>query len=260
FDPAKDLVTAEDTNAEHAAACADLVAKSGTLYNEGPFTPWAYRDPAQPLASSIIFPGAIGGVDWGGMSADPNQHLLFVNTLDYASIGWIEQMTQPNARVPYDQRSAYGAPVPSKFWARKTDASGALMGASSWPCQRPPWGHLQAIDAQTGQIAWKIVFGVTDELPDGKKNTGRLNGGGSVATAGGLLFIGATNDKRFRAYESRTGKQLWETRLEYDAIATPVTYLGKSGRQYVAITAAGGLGITDPNPSNNEQIYVFALQ
>ncbi len=260
FDPAKDLVTAEDTTPAHAAACADLVAKSGPLYNEGPFTPWIYRAPGAAPTSSIIFPGAIGGTDWGGMSADPAQHLIFVNTSDYASIGWIEQMTQANARVPYDQRSAYGAPVPSKFWDRKTDASGALMGASSWPCQRPPWGHLQAINAQTGQIAWKIVFGVTDELPDGKKNTGRINGGGSIATGGGLLFIGATNDKRFRAYESLTGKQLWETRLEYDAIATPVTYLGKSGKQYVAITAAGGLGITDPNPSNNEQIYVFALQ
>ena len=86
-----------------------------------------------------------------------------------------------------------------------------------------------------------------------------MNGGGSVATAGGVLFIGATNDKHFRVFESRTGKLLWDTKLEYDAIATPSTYLGKSGRQYVAITAAGGLGISDPNPANNEQIYVFAL-
>ena len=80
-----------------------------------------------------------------------------------------------------------------------------------------------------------------------------------MATAGGVLFIGATNDKRFRVFESRTGKLLWETKLEYDAIASPITYQGKSGKQYVAITASGGLGITDPNPSNNEQIYVFAL-
>jgi glucose dehydrogenase len=259
FDVTKDLVRPEDTTPEHAAACADLVAKSGPIYNEGPFTPWVYRAPGAPPTSSVIFPGAIGGVDWGGMSADPNEGLIFINSLDYASIGWIEQSANANARVPYDQRSAYGAPVPSKFWARKTDANGATLGAASWPCQRPPWGHLQAINAQTGQLAWKVVLGVTDELPEGKKNTGRLNGGGSMATAGGVLFIGATNDKRFRAFESRTGKLLWETKLEYDAIATPMSFTGKSGRQYVAITAAGGLGISDPNPSNNEQIYVFGL-
>lgn len=91
-----------------------------------------------------------------------------------------------------------------------------------------------------------------------------MNGGGSIATAGGLVFIGATNDKRFHAFDSKTGKLLWEIKLEYDAIATPITYAGKPvsgkpGKQYVAITASGGLGITDPNPANNEQIYVFAL-
>ena len=120
--------------------------------------------------------------------------------------------------------ASYGAPVPSKFWDRKTDAKGALMGSSSWPCQKPPWGHLTAVNANTGEFAWRIVFGVTDELPEGKKNTGRINGGGSIATAGGLVFIGATNDKRFHAFDSKTGKLLWEVKLEYDAIATPITY------------------------------------
>lgn len=259
FDPARDMVTAEDTTPEHAAACQELVRKSGPLYNEGPFTPWVYRAPGAPPQSSVIFPGAIGGTNWGGMSADPNLGYIFVNTSDYASIGWIEKMPD-NARVPYDQRSAYGAPVPSKFWDRKTDANGGLLGSQSWPCQRPPWGNLQAINARTGEVAWKVVLGVTEELPEGKRNTGRVNGGGTIATAGGLIFVGATNDQRFRAFESRTGKMLWETRMEYDGIATPVTYQGKSGKQYVAITAAGGLGITDPNPSNNEQIYVYGLK
>jgi len=258
FNPATEMVTAADTNEAHAKACADLAEKSGPLHNDGPFTPWAYREPGAPPVSSVIFPGAIGGTDWGGMSADPRSNYVFVNTSDYASIGWIEKMPA-TARVPYDQRSAYGAPVPSKFWDRKTDANGALMGSSSWPCQKPPWGYLTAVNANTGDFAWRIVFGVTDELPEGKKNTGRVNGGGSIATAGGLVFIGATNDKRFHAFDSRTGKLLWEVKLEYDAIATPMTYSGKNGKQYVAITASGGLGITDPNPSNNEQIYVFAL-
>jgi hypothetical protein len=142
------MVTPADTNEAHAKACADLAEKSGPLHNDGPFTPWVYREPGAPPVSSVIFPGAIGGTDWGGMSADPRSNYVFVNTSDYASIGWIEKMPA-TARVPYDQRSAYGAPVPSKFWDRKTDANGALMGSSSWPCQKPPWGYLTAVNANT---------------------------------------------------------------------------------------------------------------
>ena len=161
--------------------------------------------------------------------------------------------------MPYARRSGYGAPVPSKFWDRRTDAKGALLGGSSWPCQKPPWGHLTAVNANTGEFAWQIVFGVTDELPESKRNTGRINVGGPITTANGLLFIGATSDKRFHAYDSKTGKLLWETKLDYDAIATPVTFLGKNGKQYVAISASGGVAVTDPNPANTEALYVFAL-
>jgi glucose dehydrogenase len=254
----EDLVTAEDTTEAHAKACRDLVEKSGPLYNAGPFTPWVYRAPGAPPTSSVIFPGAIGGTDWGGVSTDPKLGYVFVNTSDYASIGWIEKMPD-GSRVPYDQRSAYGTPVPSKFWDRKTDASGAVQGEQSWPCQKPPWGRLTAVNAATGDIAWQVRLGVTDELPEGKKNTGRVNLGGSIATAGGVVFIGATNDRRFRAFDSKTGKELWVTKLDYSAISTPITYQGKSGKQYVAISASGGGAITTPNPSRTESLYVFAL-
>jgi quinoprotein glucose dehydrogenase len=258
FDLEKDLVRAEDTTPAHAQACADLVARSGPIYNEGPFTPWVYRPAGQDPRTSIIFPGAIGGNDWGGMAADPRTGYIFVNTSDYASIGWIEPMGE-GARVPYDQRSVLGQPVPSKFWASSTNAQGERTGSVTWPCQRPPWGHLQAIDANTGKVAWKVVFGVSEELPEGKQQTGRINGGAPIATAGGLVFIGATNDKHFRAYNSRTGQLLWDVKLDYDAIATPMTFQGKNGKQYVAITAAGGLGITSAYADQNERIYVFAL-
>jgi quinoprotein glucose dehydrogenase len=248
-----DLVTAADTTEAHAKACRDLVERSGTLYNEGPYTPWVYREAGAPPMSSVVFPGAIGGSDWGGVSADPTLDYVFINTHDYASIGWIEK-TGAN----YNQRSVYGGPVPSKFWARPEGNPGSF-GESSWPCQKPPWGWLTAVNMKTGEFAWHIPFGVTDALPEGKQNTGRLNVGGSVATAGGLLFIGATNDKRFRAFESKSGKELWATKLDYSAMSLPITYQGKDGKQYVALTASGGVGITDPNPANNEQLYVFAL-
>jgi len=86
-----------------------------------------------------------------------------------------------------------------------------------------------------------------------------MNLGGPIATAGALVFIGASNDRRFRAFDSKTGKELWVTKLDYSAISVPMTYRGRNGKQYVAVVAAGGSGITDPNPANNESLYVFAL-
>jgi quinoprotein glucose dehydrogenase len=118
---------------------------------------------------------------------------------------------------------------------------------------------LTAINAKTGDIAWQVRLGITEELPAGKQDTGRVNLGGSIATAGGLVFIGATNDNRFRAFDSRTGKELWVTKLDYSAISSPMTFRGKNGKQYVAISASGGGAITDPNPANLESLYVFAL-
>jgi glucose dehydrogenase len=254
-----DIVTAADTTEEHAKFCHDLAERSGPIFNEGPFSPWVYRAPGAPPTSSMIFPGAIGGVDWGGASADPKLGYVFVNTSDWGSLGWIEKMPE-GWRVPYDQRSVYGNPVASKFWERKTNEKGAVLGEQSWPCQKPPWGLLTAVNVQTGDIAWQVRLGVTDELPEGKKNTGRLNSGGSMVTAGGLVFIGATNDKRFRAFDSKTGKLLWETKLPYVARSVPMTFQGKNGKQYVAVAAASGGTISDPITEPNESLYVFALK
>ena len=253
-----DLVTAEDTTEAHAKACRELAEKSGGLYNEGPFTPWVYRAPGAPPTSSVIFPGAIGGTDWGGFSADPQLGYFFVSSSNYGSIGWIEK-TREGSPIPYDQASVYGNPVASKFWERKTDSRNQLLGESSWPCQKPPWGLLTAINAATGEFAWQVRLGITDELPEGKRNTGRITMGGSIATAGGLVFIGASNDRRFRAFDSRNGKELWVTKLDYSALSVPISYEGRNRKQYVAVTAAGGGGITDPNPANTESLYVFAL-
>lgn len=255
----EDLVTADDTTPEHAAACRDLVEKSGGARNEGPFTPYAYRAPGAPPVSSVIFPGPIGGANWGGTASDPKLGYVYVFTNEYGSIGWIQKEPEKSS-VPYQQASILGNPFNSKFWAVKKDENGLTLGAQSWPCQKPPWGRLTAVNAATGEFAWQIPLGVTDELPEGKRNTGRIGFGGPIVTAGGLVFIGATNDKRFRAIDSRTGKELWQTKLENSAIAVPITFQGKNGKQYVAITAAnGGAGVTDPDRRGLEQLVVFAL-
>jgi hypothetical protein len=107
-------------------------------------------------------------------------------------------------------------------------------------CQQPPWGQLSAIDVNTGEFAWRVTLGVTDSLPPDKQNTGRPGNGGSIATAGGLVFIGATDDARFRAFDAKTGKELWTFKLGGAANATPSTYRGKDGRQYVVTVSTGG--------------------
>ncbi len=110
------------------------------------------------------------------------------------------------------------------------------------PCQKPPWGALTAINLDTGEFRWRSVLGVVDQLlARGLPPTGSPNVGGSLTTAGGLVFIAATNDKRFRAFDKDTGKEIWTTKLPASGHATPLTFLGRnSKRQFVVIAAGGG--------------------
>ena len=118
-----------------------------------------------------------------------------------------------------------------------------LPSGASVPCIAPPYGALVAVNANTGDIAWSVPLGINEEfkeLGDVGLKAGIRNIGGNIATASGLVFIGATVDRRFRAFDARTGKELWVTELPANGFATPVTYMGKDGAQYVAIAAAGG--------------------
>ncbi len=132
-----------------------------------------------------------------------------------------------------------------------------FLDPDGYPAIAPPWGTLNAIDLGTGQYKWKINLGEYPELAaKGMKNTGSENYGGPIVTAGGLLFIGATNyDKKFRAFDKATGELLWETTLPFAGNATPVTY-SIDGRQYVAIAAGGG---KDPRSTSGGAYVAFAL-
>jgi glucose dehydrogenase len=253
-----DLVTAADTTEEHARACRDFVEKAGGVYNSGPFTPWLFHEPGAPPKSSVIFPGPIGGSDWGGSAADPKLGYIFVSVNEYGDVGWI-QKAAPDSRIPYRAGSHLGNGS-TRFRQTVRDANGRVSEELSWPCQKPPWGELIAIKAATGDFAWKVPLGITEELPAGKQNTGRRSTGGPMATAGGLVFIGATNDHHFRAFDSRTGKMLWNTKFSSGAESVPITFLGKDGKQYVAITTSmGHPGITSPTSPDNDALHVFAL-
>jgi quinoprotein glucose dehydrogenase len=132
-----------------------------------------------------------------------------------------------------------------------------FLDPDGYPAVAPPWGTLNAINLNTGEYLWKIPFGEYPALAGtGPRNTGTENYGGPIVTAGGLLFIGATNyDKKFRAYDSSNGKLLWETTLPFAGNATPATY-SVNGRQFVVIAAGGGKDLRSPSGG----VYVaFAL-
>lgn len=266
----EDIVSAKDTNEAHVAACRALLdSYGGTFFNAGPFTPFFLREEGKPVKASINLPNN-GGSNWGGSAADPRNGLIFINVSEGGSIGFMEKRkqgadygrgTQDSTQL-YDRANLSGPGAYSTFSASYTDETGKKV---TMPCIRPPWGRLIAVDGNTGEIAWATKLGVTDALPEGKKETGRGNYfGGPIVTAGNLVFIGATDDHRFRAFHARTGKELWTGLLDYNAQSVPITYRGKDGRQYVAVVAAGwadSSGARDAagKPANNEALIAFAL-
>jgi quinoprotein glucose dehydrogenase len=214
------------------AFCEDFVRKN-RMRSGGPYLPVGYN------AVTINFPGLQGGANWGGASFDPTLGLLFVNTLD---MGQVTSLIDSDGPLPVAR-----GPISGRF----SEPASRLM------CQQPPWGRLTAVNVHTGEIAWQSVLGVSDNLPQDIQRTGRPNVGGSIATAAGLVFIGATDDSRFRAFDSASGRELWTAKLDAAAHATPITYLGKSGKQFVAVTATGGSFLG--SPVSSDSIVAFAL-
>lgn len=218
---AADLVTADDTTPEHARACGELLAQIGGGANAGPFTPWG-------MQPTLVFPGTLGGANWGGAAFDPASGSIIVATQDIGAIGMMAP-AKAGSLVPYE-RMAQGR---ATFDAR--------IGDSNWPCQKPPWGRLTAVNAATGEITWQVPLGITEQLPPGRQNTGRPVLAGAITTGSGLLFIASTDDNRFRALDTKSGRELWVDRLDKRGNADPMTYQGRSGQQRVAIVATDTL-------------------
>jgi quinoprotein glucose dehydrogenase len=154
-----------------------------------------------------------------------------------------EEMPDPTAPAPH---------MKYRFTGYKK-----FLDPEGYPAVAPPWGTLNAIDLNSGEYVWKVPLGVYPELAaKGLTNTGSENYGGPIVTAGGILFIGATNyDKKFRAFDKTNGKVLWETTLPFSGNATPATY-AVHGRQYVVIAAGGG---KDPKSRSGGVYVAFAL-
>jgi quinoprotein glucose dehydrogenase len=187
---------------------------------------------------TLIIPGLLGGANWSGASFDPETGFLYVNSNDLPSfIGLVPNETGK----PY----VFKGTGYLRFW----DPDG-------YPAITPPWGSLTAINLNTGDFAWQISLGEFDELTKkGIPPTGTPNLGGSIVTAGGLIFIASTKDEKFRAFDKETGNILWETKLPAGGYATPCTYM-VNGKQYIAIAAGGGGKM---NTKSGDYYLAFAL-
>jgi glucose dehydrogenase len=216
--------------------CTDWWEKE-QMYNDGPYTPYGAK------GTTVVFSGTIGGGNWGGVAFSPPLGYVFVNTSNLATIG--RMVPDPQNPGKYRNELAY-----TRFW-----------DDNKYPCQQPPWGELVAVNANTGDIAWKVPLGVYPELvAKGIPPTGTPNLGGPIVTASGLVFIGATKDARFRAFDAKTGKELWYAQLGAAGAATPMTFMGRDGTQYVVI-AEGGPGDTDRGGTEQypQKLTAFAL-
>lgn len=191
---------------------------------------------------TMHLPASQGGINYYGGSFDPDRRLYVVNINNLAQA--IRVMQRPDG--------SYNNEGPLAGLRRLWDPDNDNM-----PCTATPWGQLVAVNVDTGDVAWRKTLGVTDSFPAGMQETGRPGLGGTILTASGLTFIGATTDRRFRAFETATGRELWTARLPASAQATPATWLGADGRQYVAVTATGG-GIVGAALEGDE-VVAFAL-
>jgi glucose dehydrogenase len=240
FDPSKDFYT---LTPEHAAFCKGVWEKH-EMFADGPYAP-------MPLKGNVVtFPSTLGGGGFGGVSYNPQLGLVFVNVSHLGMVGRMELRKNPDTgETTYVKNSPLGGAY-GRFWNPENRI----------PCSAPPFGELVAVNANTGDVAWRVPLGIVEDLEaKGIRNTGALNLGGSMATASGLVFIGATADSRFRAFDAKTGKELWVTKIDADAKAAPMTFLGRDGRQYVVIMAGGGLQLSKTTPASGQNLVAFAL-
>jgi len=261
---------------EHTAFCAALWEKYN-LQDAVPYTPWRLKQ------DILMFPGAVGGGNWNGVSYNKKLGLLITNVMNAGQWGHLEEVK------PGDERGGRGGPPPGAPGAPAgppPGAAGAGRGggrapfiddgisvrspyrkvtpeggrfwdpAKRYPCNEPPWGELIAVSASTGDIVWRVPLGEFEELEKKGIKTGTAALGGGITTAGNLVFIAATIDGYFRAFDARNGAELWSTKLSVPAHAIPSTYMGKDGKQYVVITAGGGGFLRSPL---SDEVVAFRL-
>jgi quinoprotein glucose dehydrogenase len=216
----------------------ECLAQIRPLRNEGPFTPPSFQ-------GTVSMPSNIGGAHWGGLTYDPARHIAVV------PVNRIPAFIQLIPLAQYD--TAEAKRNSSRLDDQYTRMQGTpyvmrrrmLTASSGLPCSPPPFGALVAIDLVTGKRAWEVPLGDPSTMkpeyaPVAKLHLGTPNLGGPIATAGGIVFIGATMDHVLRAFDVETGRELWKGPLPGGARATPMTYqVAPGGKQFVVVAVGG---------------------
>jgi len=210
--------------------------------SEGIFQPPSVKD-------SLMQPGNAGGSNWGGIAFDPKRQLAVANTMDLPFVVALIPRAEWDAQRAdsrYDDFE-FARQKGTPYGMRRTTFKSDL----GIPCVKPPWGRLTAIDMQHGTIKWQIPLGDTPFI---HLNIGVPGIGGPIATAGGLIFIAASLDDHLRAFDTDTGKRLWEVNLPAGGQATPMTY-SINGRQFLVIAAGGYKG----DSTRGDYVIAYAL-
>jgi quinoprotein glucose dehydrogenase len=228
--------------------CRNLIASHR---NEGIFTPPDTR-------GTLLSPGYIGGVDWGGVVFDEQRQRVIAAVNHLPTVVTLV----PQADLEQQQRSG---DYPNSEFARQAGTPYGMRREpllSPWglPCTAPPWGTLVSVDLRRNRIVWQVPLGSTDGVGPWfapARNFGMPNMGGPIGTAGDLVFVGAAMDSYFRAFDIETGRELWKHRLPAGGQATPMTYrAGRNQRQFIVIAAGGHASLQTPR---GDYVIAFAL-
>ena len=250
---ARQLITEADLTSYSLANHDSLVKKFRSMRYEGLFTP-------PDLKGTLQLPGTRGGGEWGGAAFDPATNLFYIKSNDAPDVITIIKGDESKASGESSQKNMQVSQLETRD--RHADADQYLnsTGYKTWkdpsgnPAITPPWGTLSAVNLATGEYVWQIPLGNDIERQvNGASETGQEGKAGPVVTAGDLIFISGTDDKKLRALDKTTGKLLWETTLPALANATACTYQA-NGKQYIALSVGG----TNEKPSGF--IMAFALK
>jgi quinoprotein glucose dehydrogenase len=227
----------------------DCRERISALRFEGMFTP-------PTLEGTLMLPGNAGGSNWGGVAVDPERQLLVANTQNLAWAVTLfpgQDFEKQKARYPDSEIS----PQKGKPYGMRRELLLSHLGV---PCSPPPWGELAVVDLATGKLRWQVPLGsLRDIAPIPLPiELGVPNLGGPLATAGGLVFIGAAFDDYLRAFDVETGETLWKGRLPAGGQATPMTYRVRDGGRQFVVIAAGGYGRAGTRLGDS--VVAFALQ
>lgn len=209
----------------------------GRLRNEGIFTP-------PSLQGTLMWPGFWGGINWDGMAWDPKRRILITTVKRMAMVA---QLRRRGDRIGRQREVLPGQEFLEQQGTPYVASRMPFVAPSGTPCSPPPWGQLVAVDLDRGTVRWKRPLGVVPWLRDtpGADSLGSIIFGGPLVTAGGLVFVAASQDDHIRAFDVETGAILWEHELPAGGQAAPMTYV-INDRQFVVIAAGGRAGIGSP--------------